>query len=260
MKRSKLRRSISDSLVVTERNLVAYLRIPDQLFFSSVQPIMFVLLFRFVFGGAIATPGMSYVNFLMAGIFVQTVLFGSVSTSVGLAEDLQKGLIERFRSLPMARSAVLFGRTTADSVRNVFVMILITLVGFAVGFRIGTSFGLYLVAFALLILFAFSFSWIFAYIGLSASNSETAQLMAFPILFPLTFASTAFVPASSMPPWLRWFAEHQPVSITVNATRALMQGGPGANTVHWVVLTLIWSAIFMAVFIPLAVWRYRRVG
>ena len=260
MKRSRLRRSISDSLVVTERNLVAYLRIPDQLFFSSVQPIMFVLLFRFVFGGAIATPGMSYVNFLMAGIFVQTVLFGSVSTSVGLAEDLQKGLIERFRSLPMARSAVLFGRTTADSVRNVFVMILITLVGFAVGFRIGTSFGLYLVAFALLILFAFSFSWIFAYIGLSASNSETAQLMAFPILFPLTFASTAFVPASSMPPWLRWFAEHQPVSITVNATRALMQGGPGANTVHWVVLTLIWSAIFMAVFIPLAVWRYRRVG
>ncbi|CAB4346819.1 MAG: ABC transporter permease [Actinobacteria bacterium] len=260
MKRSKLRRSVSDSLVVTERNLVAYLRIPDQLFFSSVQPIMFVLLFRFVFGGAIATPGMSYVNFLMAGIFVQTVLFGSVSTSVGLAEDLQKGLIERFRSLPMARSAVLFGRTIADSVRNVFVMILITLVGFAVGFRIGTSFGLYLVAFALLILFAFSFSWIFAYIGLSASNSETAQLMAFPILFPLTFASTAFVPASSMPPWLRWFAEHQPVSITVNATRALMQGGPGANTAHWVILTLIWSAIFMAIFIPLAVWRYRRVG
>jgi len=260
MKRSKLRRSVSDSLVVTERNLVAYLRIPDQLFFSSVQPIMFVLLFRFVFGGAIATPGMSYVNFLMAGIFVQTVLFGSVSTSVGLAEDLQKGLIERFRSLPMARSAVLFGRTIADSVRNVFVMILITLVGFAVGFRIGTSFGLYLVAFALLILFAFSFSWIFAYIGLSASNSETAQLMAFPILFPLTFASTAFVPASSMPPWLRWFAEHQPVSITVNATRALMQGGPSANTAHWVILTLIWSAIFMAIFIPLAVWRYRRVG
>lgn len=260
MKRSKLRRSVSDSLVVTERNLVAYLRIPDQLFFSSVQPIMFVLLFRFVFGGAIATPGMSYVNFLMAGIFVQTVLFGSVSTSVGLAEDLQKGLIERFRSLPMARSAVLFGRTIADSVRNVFVMILITLVGFAVGFRIGTSFGLYLVAFALLILFAFSFSWIFAYIGLSASNSETAQLMAFPILFPLTFASTAFVPASSMPPWLRWFAEHQPVSITVNATRALMQGGPGANTAHWVILTLIWSAIVMAIFIPLAVWRYRRVG
>lgn len=260
MRRSKLRRSFGDSLVVTERNLVAYLRIPDQLFFSSVQPIMFVLLFRYVFGGAIATPGMSYVDFLMAGIFVQTVLFGSVSTSVGLAEDLQKGLIERFRSLPMARSAVLFGRTLADSVRNVFVMILITIVGFLVGFRIGTSFALYLAAFALLIFFAFSFSWIFAYIGLSASNSETAQLMAFPILFPLTFASTAFVPASSMPSWLRWFSEHQPVSIMVNATRGLMQGGPGADTGHWVLLSIIWSLVFLALFIPLAVWRYRRVG
>jgi ABC-2 type transport system permease protein/oleandomycin transport system permease protein len=160
----------------------------------------------------------------------------------------------------MARSAVLFGRTISDAVRNVFVMILITVVGFAVGFRIGTSFGLYLVAFALLILFAFCFSWVFAFIGLSASNSETAGLMAFPILFPLTFASTAFVPAESMPPWLQWFAEHQPVSIAVNATRGLMQGGPGANTTHWVVLTLIWSAIFLAIFVPLAVWRYRRVG
>jgi ABC transporter DrrB family efflux protein len=260
MRRSKLRRSIGDCIVVTERNLVSYLRIPDQLFFSSVQPIMFVLLFRYVFGGAIATPGMSYVNYLMAGIFVQSLLFGCVSTSVGLAEDLQKGLIERFRSLPMARSAVLFGRTFSDAVRNVFVMILLTLVGFAVGFRIGTSFGLYLVAFALLIFFAFSFSWLFAFIGLSASNSETAGLMAFPILFPLTFASTAFVPASSMPSWLRWFAEHQPVSICVNATRGLLQGGPGADTAHWVILTLVWSAIFLAIFIPLAVWRYRRVG
>ena len=260
VKRSKLRRSINDCIVVTERNLVSYVRIPDQLFFSSVQPIMFVLLFRYVFGGAIATPGMSYVDYLMPGIFVQSLLFGCVSTSVGLAEDLQKGLIERFRSLPMARSAVLFGRTISDAVRNVFVMILITLVGFAVGFRIGTSFGLYLVAFALLILFAFCFSWVFAFIGLSASNSETAGLMAFPILFPLTFASTAFVPAESMPTWLRWFAEHQPVSIAVNATRGLMQGGPGADTTHWVVLTLIWSAIFLAIFVPLAVWRYRRVG
>ncbi|MEX1217460.1 MAG: ABC transporter permease [Acidimicrobiales bacterium] len=260
LRRSKVRRAVSDSFVVAERNLVSYTRIPDQLFFSTVQPIMFVLLFRYVFGGAIATPGMSYVDYLMAGIFVQTVLFGSVSTSVGLAEDLQKGLIERFRSLPMARSAVLFGRTLADSVRNICVMVLITIVGFAVGFRIGTSFFFYLAAFALLILFAFSFSWIFAYIGLSASNSETAGLMAFPILFPLTFASTAFVPASTMPTWLRWFAEHQPVSITVNATRGLMQGGPGADTAHWVILTLVWSAIFMVVFIPLAVWRYRRVG
>lgn len=251
---------LSDTAVVMERNLISYIRIPEQLFFSSVQPIMFVLLFRYVFGGAIATPGLSYVDYLMPGIFVQTVLFSVVSTSVGLAEDLQKGLIERFRSLPMARSAVLFGRTAADSVRNVFVIILITVVGFLVGFRIGTSVWGYLAAFALLLVFAFAISWAFAYVGLAAPNSETAQLMAFPILFPLTFASTAFVPSSSMPSWLAWFADHQPVSITVNATRALMVGGPNPDTLHWVMLTLIWSGVFLAAFVPLAVWKYRRVG
>ena len=259
VRRSRPLRAIVDTWVVMERNLISYVRIPEQLFFSSIQPIMFVLLFRYVFGGAIATPGMSYVNYLMPGIFVQTVLFSVVSTSVGLAEDLQKGLIERFRSLPMARSAVLFGRTTADSVRNVFVIILITAVGYAVGFRVDTSFLGYLAGFVLLLVFAFSISWAFCYVGLSAPNSETAQLMAFPILFPLTFASTAFVPSSSMPSWLAWFAEHQPVSIAVNATRALMVGGPDPQTAHWVTMTLVWSAIFLVLFVPIAVWRYRRV-
>jgi ABC transporter DrrB family efflux protein len=254
---SSIVRTIRDSLVVTERNLIAYVRIPEQMFFSSVQPIMFVLLFTYVFGGAISTPGMSYVDYLMPGIFVQTVLFGSVSTSVGLAEDLQKGLIERFRSLPMARSAVLGGRTNADTVRNAFVIVLVTVVGYLVGFRVHTNFLAYLAAFALLLVFAYSVSWGFAYIGLSAPNSETAQLMSFPILFPLTFASTAFVPVASMPPWLRAFAEHQPVSIIVNATRALMQGGP---TARWVIPALLWSAAFIVMFVPLAVWRYRRVG
>jgi ABC transporter DrrB family efflux protein len=254
---SKPVRAVRDSLVITERNLVAYLRIPDQLFFSSVQPIMFVLLFTYVFGGAIHIPGMSYVDYLMPGILVQTVLFGSVSTSVGLAEDLQKGLIERFRSLPMARSAVLGGRTNADTVRNAFVIVLVTVVGYLVGFRIHTNFLAYMAAFALLLVFAYSVSWGFAIIGLSASNAETAQLMSFPILFPLTFASTAFVPAASMPPWLRVFAEHQPVSIIVNATRALTQGGP---TARWVIPALLWSAGFILVFVPLAVWRYRRAG
>ena len=259
-RRSRPVRVMTDTYVVMERNLISYLRIPEQLFFSSVQPIMFVLLFRYVFGGAISTPGMSYVNFLMPGIFVQTVLFSVVSTSVGLAEDLHKGLIERFRSLPMARSAVLFGRTSADSVRNVFVVILITIVGYLVGFRVQTSLGGYLAAFLLLLIFAFACSWAFAYVGLAAPNSETAQLMTFPILFPLTFASTAFVPSSSMPPWLAWFAEHQPVSILVNATRALMVGGPDARTMHWVVLSLVWSAIFLVVFVPIAVIRYRKAG
>lgn len=258
VRRSPIVRVFTDSYVVCQRNLIAYIRIPEQLFFSSVQPIMFVLLFRYVFGGAIPTPGYTYVNYLMPGIFVQTVLFSVVSTSVGLAEDLQKGLIERFRSLPMARSAVLFGRTVADTVRNVFVILLITGVGYAVGFRVTTSFGRYLLAFLLLLIFAFSISWAFAFIGLKAPNSETAQLMAFPILFPLTFASTAFVPAATMPSWLRWFAEHQPVSVLVNATRSLMVGGPNPQTLHWVSLSLLWSAIFLLIFVPIAVSAYRR--
>ena len=255
LKGSRVRRAFGDAMVLTERNLIGYLRIPESLFFSSVQPIMFVLLFRFVFGGAIATPGMTYVNYLMAGIFVQTVMFGSISTSIGLAEDLQKGLIERFRSLPMARSAVLAGRTTADLLRNVVVIIIITLVGFAVGFRINTNVLAFLGAVLLMLFFAYAISWGFACIGLSAPNSEVAQLMAFPILFPLTFASTAFVPSSTMPSWLRAFAEHQPVSLVINSVRALTQGG---ETARWVIPALIWCVALLLVFAPLAVWRYRR--
>jgi ABC transporter DrrB family efflux protein len=257
LKRSRLRASIGDSIVITERNLIGYVRIPEQLFFSSVQPIMFVLLFRYVFGGAISPPGMSYVDYLIPGILVQTVLFGSVSTSVGLAEDLQKGLVDRFRSLPMARSAVLAGRTSADSIRNVFVILLVIGVGYLVGFRVGTNFAGFLAAFALLLFFAYAVSWGFSCIGLSAPNSETAQLMAFPILFPLTFASSAFVPAETMPSWLRWFAEHQPVGVVVNATRALLEGGP---TARWVIPAVIWSFALLFLFAPLAVWRYRKTA
>ena len=256
MKRSRLRRTIGDAMVVTERNLIANLRIPESLFFSSVQPIMFVLLFRYVFGGAIATPGMNYVDYLMAGIFVQTVMFGSINTSIGLAEDLQKGLIERFRSLPMARSAVLAGRTTSDLLRNVVVIVIISLVGFAVGFRIHTNAFAFLGSVLVMLFFAYVISWGFAYIGLAAPNSEVAQLMAFPILFPLTFASTAFVPSSTMPGWLRAFAEHQPVSLVINSVRALTQGGP---TARWVIPALIWCTGMLIVFVPLAVWRYRRI-
>jgi ABC transporter DrrB family efflux protein len=247
--------AISDALVLTERNLIGYVRIPQALFFSTVQPVMFVLLFRYVFGGAIATPGMSYVDYLMPGIFVQTVMFGAVSTSIGLAEDLQKGLVERFRSLPMASSAVLAGRTTADACRNVFVLVLITIVGFLVGFRVHTDALAYLAAFGLMLLFAYALSWGFAIIGLSAPNSETAQLMSFPVLFPLVFASTAFVPAQTMPSWLQPFAEHQPVSVVVNAVRALTQGGP---TARWVIPAILWSVGLLVVLMPLAVRRYRR--
>ncbi|MGO9195984.1 MAG: ABC transporter permease [Acidimicrobiales bacterium] len=250
-------RAATDTLVIAERNLISYIRIPEALFFSSVQPIMFVLLFRYVFGGAIRVedPG-GYVNYLIPGIFVQTVAFGAVQTSIGLAEDLQKGLIERFRSLPMARSAVLAGRTVADLCRNVLVAVLITAVGYAVGFRIETSVWGFLAGVLLILLFAYSLSWGFAVIGLSAANSETAQVMSFPLLFPLTFASSAFVPVQTMPGWLQGFAKYQPVSEVIDAVRGLMVGGVPDVAGH-VEISLVWSAGFMLVLAPLAVHRYR---
>src|SRR5271168_2243840 len=208
---SRVRWAVSDTLTVTKRNILSYTRIPEALFFSTVQPIIFVLLFRYVFGGAINAPGTTYVNYLMPGIFVQTVAFGSVQTSVGLAEDLHKGLIERFRALPMARSAVLAGRTTADLIRNVFVVVLMTAVGAAVGFDFPNGALGFIGACLLVLFFAYALLWGFAVVGLVASNSETAQVIAFPILFPLIFASPAFVPVSSMPGWLQWFATNQPI-------------------------------------------------
>jgi ABC transporter DrrB family efflux protein len=250
----RVRWAVSDTLTITRRNLLAVTRIPEQLFFSTVQPIMFVLLFRYVFGGAIHTSGTSYVNYLMPGIFVQTVAFGSVSTSIGLAEDLQKGLIERFRALPMARSAVLAGRTTADLVRNIFVVIIMTIVGFLVGFRPTTGVAPYVAGVLLILLFAYALSWGFAVVGLSAANSETAQVVSFPLVFPLTFISSAFVPIADMPSWLRGFATYQPVSVTISACRALMLGGPTAS---WVIQTVAWTVGFLLVLVPLAVWRYR---
>jgi len=258
----KLRWMVTDAVTVTWRNLVAYTRIPDAIFFSSIQPIMFVLLFRYVFGGAITVPGTTYVNYLIAGVYVQTVMFGCVSTSIGLADDLHKGLIERFRALPMARSAVLAGRTTADALRNVVVLIIITAVGYLVGFRVQTNFGLFLCGLLLVLFFAYALGWGFAIIGLSASTAESAQLAAFPILFPLTFASSAFVPTSSMPGWLQAFADNQPVSQLVDACRQLMLGTSPTNV--WspdsVWISLVWAVGILAVFAPLAVWRYRKVS
>ena len=248
-------RFISDMLVIAERNLIALVRIPQSLFFSSVQPIMFVLLFRYVFGGAINVPGHSYVDFLMPGIFVQTVAFGSIGTAIGLAEDMQKGFIERFRSLPMARSAVLAGRTTADLVRNIGVLILITIVGMLVGFRIHTNALAFIGGMGLILLFAYGLSWGFSIIGLIAPNTETAQVMSFPLLFPLTFASSAFVPVQSMPGWLQSFANNQPISILVDAMRALSNGGPTAG---YVVKSVIWSVVILAVLAPYAARRFRR--
>jgi len=258
---SRLRWVVSDTLTITKRNLIAYTRIPESLFFSTLQPIMFVLLFRYVFGGAI-NPGLhlSYIDFLMAGIFVQSVGFGGIGTAVGLSEDLQKGLIERFRALPMARSAVLAGRTTADLVRNVFVLLLMTGVGALVGFDFPNGALGFIAACALVLLFAYSLLWGFAVIGLVATNSETAQVMAFPILFPLIFASPAFVRVASMPGWLRGFANNQPIGVVINAQRALMLGGThvAGSTAGHVLAALAWSLGLLVVFAPLAVWRYRR--
>ena len=255
--RPRLGWAVSDALAVTWRNLLGYVRIPEAMFFSSVQPIMFVLLFRYVFAGAIQIPGFDYVDFLLPGIFVQSVVFGSTGTAIGLADDMSKGLIERFRSLPMARSAVLAGRTTADLFRNVFVVLLMTGVGYLVGFNVHTNPLAYLGGVALVLLFAYALGWGLAVVGLRAPNGETAQLMSFPLLFPLTFASSAFVRVETMPGWLRAFAEHQPVTKVVDATRALMLGGP---TTRVVAEALAWCVALLAVLAPLAVSRYRKLA
>jgi ABC-2 type transport system permease protein/oleandomycin transport system permease protein len=190
--------------------------------------------------------------------------FGSIGTAVGLSDDLQKGIIERFRSLPMARSAVLAGRTTADLVRNGFVMLLMTGVGYAVGFRIGKGLLSFFAAAGVLLLFSYALAWVFSLVGLSAPNSETAQVMAFPILFPLTFASGAFVPVSSMPGWLQAFAHNQPVTAVVDAARALMVDLPsvvqGGSTSMLTLKALAWIAGMLLVFVPLSVRRYRKVA
>jgi ABC-2 type transport system permease protein/oleandomycin transport system permease protein len=256
---SSLRWAFTDIGTITKRNLTATRRVPEALFFSALQPIMFVLLFRYVFGGAIQAPGTTYVNFLMPGIFVQTICFGAATTAISLSEDLQKGLLERFRALPMSRSAVLGGRTSADLVRNVFVIMLMTAVGFAVGFRPSGGVIDYVVACLVMLLFSFALMWGFAIVGLKAPNSETAQLMTFPLLFPLTFLSTAFVPLQSLPGFLQPFAEHQPVSVCVNAVRSLMVGGAFHDpSAVWV--SLAWSIGLLAVLAPVAVRSYRRLG
>ena len=254
---SSLYWTFSDAMAVTWRNLIGYVRIPEALFFSTLQPVMFVLLFRYVFGGAVPIRGTSYVNYLIPGIFVQTVMFGGVGTAIGLADDAGKGLLERFRSLPMARSAVLAGRALSDLVRNFGVVLMMIFVGYLVGFRVHTNFVAYLAGVGVLLLFAYTVMWGFATIGMSASSGETAQLMVFPLLMPLTFASGAFVPVQSMPGWLQVFARNQPLNQVVAASRALMEGGP---TTSPVIKSVLWSLGLLAVLMPIAVARYRRAA
>jgi ABC-2 type transport system permease protein/oleandomycin transport system permease protein len=231
------------------------MRTPQLLVFSTIQPVMFVLLFRYVFGGAISVPGTSYADFLLPGVFVQTVVFGGTAAAVALATDLNAGIVDRFRSLPMARSAVLAGRTAADAVRNVFVIALMVIVGYAVGFRFQGGFLAAVGAMAIALLFGYAFSWFFAFIGMLVRDPETAQVAGFVPLFPLVFASSIFVSPRTMPSWLRPFAEHQPISKVANAVRGLSLG---TATTSDVVVALLWIAGMLIVFAPLATWRYRR--
>jgi ABC transporter DrrB family efflux protein len=269
-----------DIAVITKRNLLRNLRLPQLLIFATVQPVMFLLLFNYVFGGAIgqAIPPIAqgkYINWLLPGLLIQVAAFGAGQTALGLTEDLSKGVIDRFRSLPMARSAVLAGRTLSDVIRNGFVISLMVIMGFLMGFRYQTSFFGFIAGLAVAMLFAYSLSWIMAAIGLAVKSPEAAQSAVFLPVFPLVFASSVFVPTQTMPEWLRAFAEVQPITVTTNALRGLMLGrdalaefGPGINPAQaladapsvggQVALSLLWSVAILLVFVPLAVRVYRR--
>ena len=233
---------VNDTVVITRRNLFRYIRLPQLVVFSSIQPIMFLVLFNFVFGGAIGAssgvPGGKYINFLLPGILAQTMMFGGLQTGIGLAEDMGKGIIDRFRSLPMSRGAVMAGRTFSDLIRNVTVAGIINAVGMVL----------------ILLFFAFSISWIAAFMGLSVGDAETAQIAGFLMIFPLTFASAAFVPIATMPEWLQVFARNQPVTHVVLAARELAIGIPSGGAI-W--KSIVWTIGILAVFIPLAIHRYR---
>ena len=246
---------VSDTLVLAKRNFLRIARAPDLLLAFTVQPIMFVLLFAYVFGGAIATGGQSYINFLIPGILVQTMAFGGFVTAMGIAEDLRKGLVDRFRSLPMSRSAVLAGRTLSDIVTNAISITVMLIVGVIIGFGFESPFLHVVAGILLLLLFGYAFSWVFAFIGLTSSSPEAAQSLGFIVIFPLTFVSSAFVPPETMPAALQWFAEWNPFSITVNAVRALFIGDPAGNSVWGAVA---WSVGIAVVFGVLAVAKYKR--
>jgi ABC transporter DrrB family efflux protein len=255
----ELRADATDAQVVSVRNLRHFVRQPDLLIFSTIQPIMFVLLFTYVFGGAIShslPSGVSYIDYLLPGILVQSVTFRASQTAIGLADDLKLGVIDRFRSMPMARSAVLIGRTAADLVRNILIVVLMIIVGYIIGFRFRAGIANAVGCMALVTAFGLALSWIFAFVALTVRGAEAAQSAGFVVLFPLVFASSVFVPVSSMPSWLQAFAKVSPVTLTANASRslALVPGTPSSLGG-----AIAWIAGLLAVFIPLSVWRYRRM-
>jgi ABC-2 type transport system permease protein len=253
--------------VIAKRNVIKIKRVPEVLVFVLISPIMFVLLFAFVFGNAIDVPGGDYKEFLIAGIFAQTVLFGSTFTGAGIAEDMQKGIISRFRSLPMSRSAVLAGRTASDIVYNILSIIIMAITGLLVGWGVSTSPLEVLGGFALLLLFAYSFSWVMASIGLLVPSPEVINNAVFMVLFPLTFVANTFVPVEDLPSGLRTFAEWNPVSSVTQAARELFGNIPAGTPepTAWplenpVIYTLIWVVVLIGVFAPLSVYQYKRAN
>ena len=254
---SALAMAASDTAVLATRNLKRIPRQPDLLIAYTVQPVMFVLLFVFVFGGAIVTPGFDYVDFLMPGIIVQSIAFGGFVTALGLSEDVQKGLIDRFRSLPMSRSAVLAGRTFSDIPLNLLSLVVLLAVGIAAGFNFDSDIAKIVLGIVLLLFFGYAFSWIFALVGLYSSSPETANSIGFTAIFPLTFASSAFVPVASMPDGLKQFAEVNPITTVVDAVRHLWLSTPAHSDV-W--MSFVWCVVLIAIFAPLAVRRYRVVS
>ncbi|MCW2960094.1 MAG: type transporter [Thermoleophilia bacterium] len=252
-----MNRFFADTSVMAWRNLRRTLRLPEMVVFATIQPVMFVVLFRYVFGGAIDTGSTSYVNFLMAGIFVQTVAFGSFGTALGLVDDLQRGVVDRFRSLPMNHGAVVLGRIINDISINLISIIVMVIVGVIVGFRPTGSPLELLLGFGILVLVSFSFSWIGATIGLSLRTVEAVNSGGFLWMFPLTFVSSAFVPVDSMPGWLQGFAEYQPFTRMVDAVRALSLNQPAADHV---IASVLWCLAIIAVFLPISMRQFRRAA
>ena len=259
--------ALKDTVVIARRNLLRIVRMPQLLLFATVQPVMFLILFNYVFGGAVGrtipvAAGGEYLNWLVPGVLLQMVAFGALQTAMGLIEDLNNGVIDRFRSLPMARSAVLAGRTVADLVRNLFVLALVLAIGYLLGFRPQTSFVPLVGAVLVAMMFAFSLSWVMACIGLAVKNAEAAQPAAMIPTFPLVFASSIFVPTETLPGWLRVFADHQPVTRTANAVRSLILGegalAPARTVAGEVTAAVLWALAILVVAAPLAVRLYRR--
>jgi ABC-2 type transport system permease protein len=260
--------ALTDSMIITKRQLLQLARVPEVLIFSTIQPVMFVLLFRYVFGGSIETgqPG-GYVQLLMPGIFVQTVAFTLAATASGLAEDMKKGLIDRFRSLPIARSALIVGRTLGDSLLNIVVLAVMGLAGYLVGWRPTSGLFSVVLAFLFLLFFGYALSWVGIYIGLSARDARVVQNVSFLVTFPLTFLSNAFAPTTGMPRPLQYVAEWNPVSTMVAACRQLFglenQFGATAGSFpseNPLTMSLIYMALIMIVFVPMSVKKYKNAS